>query len=48
MQEGTRAHTSNVTKGYLEAHQVKTMTWPASSPDHNPIENVWQLLTQAV
>jgi hypothetical protein len=37
-------HTSNLARAWREEHKVVRMTWPAQSPDQNPIENIWVLV----
>ncbi|GBL87916.1 Transposable element Tc3 transposase [Araneus ventricosus] len=39
-------HTSNATKNYLNSKNVTVIEWPPTSPDLNPIENVWGIMSR--
>jgi transposase len=47
-QDGAPCHTSKETKKFLEEKGIKTVAWPAKSPDLNPIENVWSWMVKEI
>ena len=47
-QDNAPPHVSKSTKKFLEANQILTITWPAISPDLNPIENLWAIIKHEI
>ena len=41
-------HTSKLTKDFLEELNIKVLSWPAQSPDLNPIEMMWNHLKKTL
>jgi len=48
MQDGATSHTARVTRDFLAANHIRTLPWPARSPDINPIEHLWDRLGRAI
>ena len=39
-----RGHRAQTIKDWFSDFEIKTLTWPANSPDLNPLENLWSWL----
>ena len=41
-------HVSCASRSWLEENSVKLLCWSARSPDFNPLENIWDILSREV
>ena len=43
-QDNAPCHTARSVKVWMKDHQIRTLSWPAQTPDLNPIENLWNVI----
>ena len=48
MQDNAPPHSAHYTCAYLSEKKVKVLEWPPYSPDLNPIENVWAIMSNHI
>ena len=47
-QDNAPIHVSGSTKAWMTRKNIRVLDWPACSPDINPIENLWGIISRRV
>uniref|UniRef100_A0A8K9XH84 Tc1-like transposase DDE domain-containing protein n=2 Tax=Clupeocephala TaxID=186625 RepID=A0A8K9XH84_ONCMY len=48
MQDNARPHAAGVCQQFLQEEGIDAMDWPARSPDLNPIEHIWDIMSRSI
>uniref|UniRef100_A0A4W5KGK7 Tc1-like transposase DDE domain-containing protein n=1 Tax=Hucho hucho TaxID=62062 RepID=A0A4W5KGK7_9TELE len=48
MQDNARPHVAGVCQQFLQKEGIDAMDWPARSPDLNPIEHIWDIMSRSI
>uniref|UniRef100_A0AAZ3RBZ6 Tc1-like transposase DDE domain-containing protein n=1 Tax=Oncorhynchus tshawytscha TaxID=74940 RepID=A0AAZ3RBZ6_ONCTS len=48
MQDNARPHMAGVCQQFLQEEGIDAMDWPARSPDLNPIEHIWDIMSRSI
>ena len=48
MHDNARPHVARICRQFLNRNNVNVLSWPALSPDMNPIEHIWDYLGRMV
>ncbi|KAI3363779.1 hypothetical protein L3Q82_001208 [Scortum barcoo] len=48
MQDNARPHVAGVCQQFLQDEGIDAMDWPARSPDLNPIEHIWGIMSRSI
>ena len=48
MQDGAPCHSARTTMALLQTNRVTVRPYPSRSPDHNPIEHIWDVIGREV
>ncbi|KAI3361578.1 hypothetical protein L3Q82_013721, partial [Scortum barcoo] len=48
MQDNARPHVAGVCQQFLQDEGIDAMDWPTHSPDLNPIEHIWDIMSRSI
>uniref|UniRef100_A0AAZ3P6C1 Tc1-like transposase DDE domain-containing protein n=1 Tax=Oncorhynchus tshawytscha TaxID=74940 RepID=A0AAZ3P6C1_ONCTS len=48
IQDNPRPHVAGVCQQFLQEEGIDAMDWPARSPDLNPIEHIWDIMSRSI